>query len=156
MSAILRQPGRRFRPMKEVDLREVMGIEQRAYPYPWTVGIMRGCLRIGYCCWVFESDSNIEAYGVMSVAAGEAHILNLCVRPESQRRGLGTKMLNQLIEVARRHGADTLLLEVRPSNRPALSLYRKTGFHEVGERKHYYPADRGRENALILARSLNL
>jgi ribosomal-protein-alanine N-acetyltransferase len=65
-------------------------------------------------------------------------------------------MLNQLIELARRHGADTLLLEVRPSNGPALSLYRKMGFHEVGERKHYYPADRGRENALILALSLVL
>ena len=156
MSAILKQAGRRFRPMKEVDLREVMGVEQRAYRYPWTVGIMRDCLRVGYCCWVFERDRIIEAYGVMSVAAGEAHILNLCVRPESQRQGLGTRMLNQLIEVARRHGADTLLLEVRPSNRPALSLYRKVGFHEVGERKNYYPADRGRENALILARSLNL
>jgi ribosomal-protein-alanine N-acetyltransferase len=156
MSAILKQPDRRFRPMKELDLKEVMGIEQRAYRYPWTDGIMRDCLRVGYCCWVFERDSMIEAYGVMSVAAGEAHILNLCVRPESQRQGLGTRMLNQLIEVARRHGADTLLLEVRPSNRPALSLYRKAGFHEVGERKHYYPADRGRENALILARSLNI
>ena len=138
MSAILKQPGRRFRPMKEVDLREVMGIEQRAYRYPWTDGIMRDCLRVGYCCWIFERDSMIEAYGVMSVAAGEAHILNLCVRPESQRQGLGTRMLNQLIEVARRHGADTLLLEVRPSNESACRFYLNAGFVELYRRPGYY------------------
>lgn len=154
MSAILKQPGNHFRPVTEADLPEIMAIEERAYRFPWTPGILRDCLRVGYCCWLLEHDGEIQAYGVMSVAAGEAHILNLCVRPESRRRGFGRKILVWLMDIARRHGADTVLLEVRPSNRAAIRLYEQEGFHEVGQRQHYYPAERGRENALILARSL--
>lgn len=155
MSAILEQSGSHFRPMTEADLAVVMDIEQHAYQFPWTPGIFRDCLRVGYCCWVLEHDGNIQAYGVMSIAAGEAHILNLCVRTEMQRQGFGRKVLLRLIDIARRHGADTILLEVRPSNGPAISLYQHEGFHEVGERRHYYPAEKGRENALILARNLD-
>lgn len=154
MSALPEAAGGRFRPMTEADLTQIMEIERRAYPYPWTPGILRDCLRVGYCCWLYEVDAVIHAYGVMSVAAGEAHILNLCVRSESQGQGLGGKMLTQLIALARRHGADTLLLEVRPSNLPALRLYRSQGFNEVGTRKNYYPAEQGREDALILALAL--
>ncbi|MFP5507132.1 MAG: ribosomal protein S18-alanine N-acetyltransferase [Gammaproteobacteria bacterium] len=154
MSALPEAAGGRFRPMTEADLEQIMDIERRAYPYPWTPGILRDCLRVGYCCWLYEAGGAIHAYGVMSVAAGEAHILNLCVRAESQGQGLGAKMLGQLIALARRHGADTLLLEVRPSNLPALRLYRGLGFNEVGTRKNYYPAEDGREDALILALAL--
>lgn len=154
MSAILSSEGGQFRPMFETDLMQIMEIERRAYPYPWTLGILRDCLRVGYNCWLYEHHGVIQAYGVMSVAAGEAHILNLCVRPESQRQGLGAKMLRQLIALARRHSADTLLLEVRPSNTAALRLYARLGFNEVGARKNYYPAERGREDALIFALTL--
>lgn len=147
-------PAGQFRPMTEADLAEIMQIERRAYPYPWTQGILRDCIRVGYTCWLYEVEGTIHAYGVMSVAAGEAHVLNLCVRPESQGQGLGSKMLKQLIALARRHGADTLLLEVRPSNLPAVNLYQTMGFNEVGSRKNYYPAERGREDALIFALAL--
>jgi len=154
MSAILMSAGGKFRPMSEADLPEIMEIERRAYPYPWTIGILRDCLRVGYSCWLYEHNGVIQAYGVMSVAAGEAHVLNLCVRPEAQGNGLGRRMLTQMIALARRHGADTLLLEVRPSNLAALHLYQKMGFNEVGSRKNYYPAEHGREDALIFALSL--
>lgn len=155
MSAILKSTGGQFRPIREDDLPEIMDIERRAYPYPWTQGILRDCIRVGYSCWLYEVESVIHAYGVMSVAAGEAHILNLCVRPESQGQGLGGRMLKQLISLASRQGADTLLLEVRPSNLAALKLYQGLGFNEVGSRKNYYPAEQGREDALILALALN-
>ncbi|MFN2309261.1 MAG: ribosomal protein S18-alanine N-acetyltransferase [Gammaproteobacteria bacterium] len=154
MSAIASDAGGQFRPITEVDLLQIMEIERQAYPYPWTTGILRDCLRVGYSCWLYEADTVIQAYGVMSVAVGEAHVLNLCVRAESQGQGLGGKMLNHLIALARRHGADTLLLEVRPSNLPALRLYQGQGFNEVGVRKDYYPAEQGREDALILALAL--
>lgn len=154
MSAILKSAGGQFRPMTEADIAEIMEIERAAYPFPWTAGILRDCLRVGYNCWVFAIDNVIHGYGVMSVAAGEAHILNLCVRPESQGQGLGRKLLTHIIALARRHGADTLLLEVRPSNLAALKLYQTTGFNEVGVRKNYYPAEQGREDALIFALSL--
>ncbi len=140
--------------MRESDLAAVMRIEVRAYDYPWTYGIFQDCLRYGYCCWVFERDDCVDGYGVMSIAAGEAHILNLCVRPEVRRHGLGRKILNYLVDLARRHDADTVLLEVRPSNRAAVSLYHELGFNEVGTRRNYYPAENGREDAMILAKTL--
>jgi ribosomal-protein-alanine N-acetyltransferase len=154
MSAILRDPGARLRPMTDADVDAVMAIERAAYEFPWTVGILRDCLRVGYSCWVMENGQDIQAYAVMSVGGGEAHILNLCVHPQQQRRGLGRKLLGHLIALARRHAADTLLLEVRPTNRAALALYKQAGFNEVGVRKAYYPARDGREDALILALSL--
>lgn len=154
MSAILKSAGGQFRPMTEADLPEIMEIERAAYPFPWTIGILRDCIRVGYNCWVYEIDNVIHGYGVMSVAAGEAHILNLCVRPASQGQGLGRKLLTHIITLARRHGADTLLLEVRPSNLAALKLYQAMGFNEVGVRRNYYPAEQGREDALIFALTL--
>ena len=154
MSAILKQPALRFRPMQEADLEEIMGIERRCYRYPWTRLIFNDCLRAGYCCWVCERLGMIEGYGVTSVAAGESHLLNLCVRPESQQQGIGRKLLLHLISLARRHNAEMMFLEVRPTNAAARALYESMGFNELGSRREYYPADLGREDALILARVL--
>ena len=154
MSAILANRGAGIRPLTGADLDAIMEIEIRAYDFPWTQGIFRDCLRVGYCCWCYENDEMIQAYGVMSAAAGESHILNLTVRPESQRQGIGSRLLKHFQQLARRHGADTLMLEVRPSNRNAISLYEKLGFNEIGVRRNYYPAAEGREDALLLALSL--
>ena len=140
--------------MQNTDLDQVMEIEQRAYPHPWTRGIFRDCIRVGYGCWLYERQGGVRAYGVMSVAVGEAHILNLTVAPEHQRQGLGRKLLSYFLHLALRHNADTVLLEVRPSNIPAIALYEKMGFNEIGIRKDYYPMQHGREDALVLAKSL--
>lgn len=137
------------------DLDAVMEIESRAYDFPWTEGIFRDCLRVGYCCWCYEIDGLIQGYGVMSVAAGESHILNISVRPESQRQGIGSKLMKHFLQLARRHDADTVMLEVRPSNKLAIKLYEKLGFNEIGVRRNYYPAHQGREDALLLALSLD-
>ncbi|HED19709.1 MAG TPA: ribosomal-protein-alanine N-acetyltransferase [Gammaproteobacteria bacterium] len=154
MSAILADRGTAIRPLTLTDLDAVMEIEVRAYDFPWTQGIFRDCLRVGYCCWVCENDESIQGYGVMSAAAGESHILNLTVRPESQRQGIGSRLLKHFQQLARRHGAETLMLEVRPTNRNAINLYEKLGFNEIGVRRNYYPAENGREDALLLALSL--
>jgi [ribosomal protein S18]-alanine N-acetyltransferase len=154
MSAVLKQPGLRFRPMLEADLPEVLIVEEAAYPFPWTRAVFQDCLRVGYCCWVLERDFYISGYGVMSVAAGESHILNLCIRPEFQGLGMGRVLLDHLLRVARKHHADMAFLEVRPSNAIAKRLYAGAGFDEVGMRRNYYPAHRGREDAIIMARSL--
>ena len=154
MSAVL-EYSFNIRPMDESDLDSVMEVEPHAYDYPWTMGIFHDCLRVGYSCWVLENkNAELEGYGVMSMGAGEAHILNLTVRPESQGQGFGKMLLNHFIETARSYHLDTLLLEVRPSNKAAVALYANSGFNEVGVRRNYYPAGKGREDALIMAFSL--
>ena len=141
-------------PMTAVDLPEVLTIEQRVYEYPWSEGIFRDCLRAGQCCWTIREVGVLVAYGVMSVAAGESHLLNLCVDPDYTRRGCGRGLLDHLQGLALRHRATVMFLEVRPSNREALALYRDNGFAEVGLRRGYYPAAKGREDALVMAREL--
>jgi ribosomal-protein-alanine N-acetyltransferase len=154
MSAILKEPALEFRPMRQEDLAEVIDIECRSYPFPWTQTIFSDCLHAGYSCWVCTRAGIIEGYGIISVAIGESHLLNLCVREESRSCGVGRKMLRHLISIARRHDADILFLEVRVSNLPARKLYENEGFNELGTRRAYYPLDEGREDALILARTL--
>ncbi len=144
-----------LRPMREADLDVVMRIEQAAYPFPWTAGIFRDCLRAGYPMWVQEQDEAIVGYGVLSIAAQEAHVLNLCTAPGSEGRGLGRRMLLALLRIARSHGAQRVFLEVRPSNPRAIALYERNGFNEIGRRPRYYPAaGNGREDAIVMAMEL--
>ncbi|ROR35094.1 ribosomal protein S18-alanine N-acetyltransferase [Inmirania thermothiophila] len=143
-----------LRPLRAADLPAVIAIERAAYAFPWSEGIFRDCLRAGYPGWVYEEGGEIRGYGLMSVTVGECHILNLCVRPQDQGRGIGRLILEHLIDQARRAGADSAFLEVRPSNRVAIRLYRDLGFDTVGVRRDYYPAADGREDALIMARAL--
>ncbi|MCB1744924.1 MAG: ribosomal protein S18-alanine N-acetyltransferase [Gammaproteobacteria bacterium] len=142
-----------LRPMLETDVLNVLKVERAAYQFPWSEGIFRDCLRVGYCCWVLEFDSRIRGFGIMQVVAGEAHILNLCIDPSLHNRGLGRRLLEQLLQLAARHRANTTFLEVRPSNPAARRLYANAGFNEVGTRRGYYPAAHGREDAIIMARA---
>lgn len=143
-----------LRPMREADLDAVMLIEQRAYPYPWTRGIFRDCLRAGYPMWLLERQGVIVGYGVLSIAAGEAHVLNLCTAPGNEGQGLGARMLQTLLKVARGQRAQRVFLEVRPSNPRAIALYERSGFNEIGRRPRYYPARDGREDAIVMALEL--
>lgn len=141
----------KIRRMTEADVDAVMAIERDIYPFPWTEGIFRDCLRAGYGCWIIERDAENHGYCVMMAGGGDAHVLNLCVKPASRGQGLGRNLLAHMIDKARHLAAQTLLLEVRPSNRAAIQLYQSVGFNEIGIRKDYYPAHNGREDALILA-----
>jgi ribosomal-protein-alanine N-acetyltransferase len=143
-----------LRPMRRADLKSVAAIEQIAYEFPWEPATFRDCFNVGYCCWVGEKAGQIVAYGICSVGAGESHVLNLCVAPHIQGNGYGRIMLEKLMEVAKGYRADSMFLEVRPSNRKAISLYQQMGFNEIGTRKDYYPARNGREDALVMARTL--
>lgn len=144
----------RLRKMNVSDLPAVIAIEEKNYGFPWSEGIFKDCFKAGYSCWVSEEMDKILGYSIASFAVGEAHILNLCVDPEEQGLGIGRKMMENLINVARTKKAETVFLEVRPSNLGAIALYEKLGFNEIGIRKDYYPADMGREDALMLALQL--
>jgi ribosomal-protein-alanine N-acetyltransferase len=154
MIAIFEEHGFAMRPMRDTDVPAVTRVELMAYPFPWTEGIFLDCLRVGYCCWVAEQIGEIVGYGVMSVEVGDCHILNLCTHPVVRRRGLGRLLLRRLLAIGRTRNADTAFLEVRGSNRSALSLYATEGFCEVGMRRGYYPAAHGREDAIVMARPL--
>ncbi len=156
MSAVVSIPAPRLRPMQEEDLAAVMVVEHAAYPFPWTLAIFRDCLRVGYVCYVYEGPAGPIGHGIMSVAAGECHLLNICIHPDWQRHGLGRSLVEFLLDIAKRHGAKVALLEVRPSNVAGYMLYTRLGFDEIGLRKNYYPAAKGREDAILLARDLTV
>ena|GEM_PF-316563 len=143
-----------MRPIRGEDIPAVMGVETAAYPHPWTEGIFRDCLRVGYCCWVLMAFEEVVGYGVMSAAVGECHILNVCVHPQTQRQGLGRRILRRLLATGCSRNADTAFLEVRASNHAALGLYSQEDFCEVRRRRGYYPLAAGCEDAVIMARPL--
>jgi len=156
MSAVLDSNRNGFTPMRISDLEEIMEVELSLYDFPWTKSIFADCIQVGYSCWVYIQNYQIQAYCVLSAGAGEAHILTLCVHKSFQGQGLGKLLLEHLIDLAKEHKAEVLLLEVRPSNVAAVYLYDKYGFNEVGTRKGYYPVTSGREDALIMALDLTV
>ncbi|RDH85046.1 MAG: ribosomal-protein-alanine N-acetyltransferase [endosymbiont of Galathealinum brachiosum] len=138
------------------DIPAIMEIENKVYTHPWTVGIFNDCMRVGYNCWVYYEDDELLAYGLVSVAVNEAHILNLCVSPDAQGKGLGKRMLYKLMQLAAERQGNSIFLEVRESNLIAQKLYDQEGFNRIGLRKNYYPSEDGREDALVYAKELNL
>ncbi|MCK5325541.1 MAG: ribosomal protein S18-alanine N-acetyltransferase [Woeseiaceae bacterium] len=148
------EPPATIRPMAHDDLPLVSDIERRSYEFPWSHGVFRDCLLAGYHCVVVDRDARVAGYGILSIAAGEAHILNLCVDPNFRAYGYGERMLDQILLHARSADVREIFLEVRPSNQTALALYRKKGFHLVANRPAYYQAQEGREDAAVLAKKL--
>lgn len=143
-----------LRRLETDDLDRVMAIETRAYPHPWTRGIFSDCLRVGYDCWGLQAGAELAGYAIFNHAAGECHLLNLCIAPEWQSRGLGATLLGHCIRTATAYGCESMFLEVRPSNPAGLRLYQSHGFEVIGERPGYYTAGKGREDAIVMRRNL--
>jgi [ribosomal protein S18]-alanine N-acetyltransferase len=143
-----------IRPMHEFDVPMVVAIERAGYQFPWSEGIFRDCLRVGYICRVIDCGGEMAGYGIMSVGAGEAHVLNVCIREEYRCRGFARKLMLYLLDRARAAGMHEAFLEVRPSNTVASRLYLSLGFEQVGVRRGYYQATVGREDACVLRRIL--
>lgn len=154
MVAVL-EPGIELRPMRRDDLHAVHEVETRSYPFPWTRGVFADCLRVGYCCRVAEFDGGLAGYMILSAGAGEAHLLNLCVAPAMRGTGVARVLLDGALFEARLLRAGRLFLEVRPTNVRAIELYRRNGFRTIGKRPGYYPAEEGREDALVMVRHLD-
>jgi [ribosomal protein S18]-alanine N-acetyltransferase len=146
-------PQMRLRAMTEADLAAVVEIERSVYPYPWTAGIFSDCLRVGYHCTILELDYVLIGYGIIASGAGEAHLLNVCVREEFRNRGFGRALLSSLLGLAAHSGSPVVFLEVRPVNTAAIRLYETMGFRQSGRRQGYYQAPGGREDALVMRRS---
>jgi tRNA threonylcarbamoyl adenosine modification protein TsaD/ribosomal-protein-alanine acetyltransferase len=140
----------RIRPMRETDLARVVAIERACFPTPWSAGmfideLIQGAQRH----WVVvDSAWGILGYAGLMQAENEGHVLNLAVRADARGSGLGSALLGELFEEAARRSLGRLTLEVRPSNAPAIRLYRRAGFTEAGSRPGYY-SDSG-EDGLIM------
>lgn len=144
----------KLRDMRPNDLAEVSDIERRSYDFPWSHGVFRDCLLAGYQCIVLEREGAVAGYAILSVAAGEAHILNICVAPRYRSLGYGGQLLDEILLRARTAAVREIYLEVRPSNTNALALYRKRGFRKIAKRPAYYQAADGREDADVLVKKL--
>jgi ribosomal-protein-alanine N-acetyltransferase len=143
-----------LRTMLHDDVAQVADIERRSYEFPWSHGVFRDCLLAGYHCIVIEREDRAVGYSILSIAAGEAHILNLCVDPKFRQLGYGEGLLEEILERAENAEVREVFLEVRPSNSKAIALYNKKGFRQVASRPAYYQAREGREDAAVLAKRL--
>lgn len=142
-----------LREMNLADVDEVTRIEQSVHAHPWTRGNFIDALNSDCVCKVYEEGA-LLGYAVLMPAVDEAQLLNISIAPEHQRKGLGRKLLSEIMQIARAKNMRRVLLEVRPSNVAALSLYRAAGFHEIGLRRGYYSADNSngnvREDAIVM------
>lgn len=153
MSAVLKDVPR-LTVMVESDLDAVLAIEEAVYSHPWTRGNFADSLRAAYTCRTWRLGAELLGYFVLLAAAGEAHLLNLSITAAHQRRGHGSALLREALRLARAQAAQRIFLEVRPSNHAGLSLYEKFGFTRIARRRGYYPAQGGREDALVLGCAL--
>jgi ribosomal-protein-alanine N-acetyltransferase len=145
----------RYRRMTAADIDAVVAIEDAAYPHPWTLGNFADSITAGYHCWIVECAGEMAGYTVVMIAAGEAHLLNLSVSAQWQRRGIGRELLNFVLKLARDYGAKMIYLEVRPSNAAAVALYASAGFAGIALRRSYYPAGDTREDAVVMQLELD-
>lgn len=138
--------------MQQGDLEQVLALERRVYPHPWSLGNFTDSLASGYQCqMVRDADGKLLGYFLLMLGYEDAELLNVAVDGAMQGQGLGRWLLDQVVACARTHGMVSVLLEVRPSNVRALALYRRYGFEEINRRKAYYPAADGqREDAITM------
>jgi ribosomal-protein-alanine N-acetyltransferase len=140
-----------YAPMTAADLDEVYALELTVYPHPWSRGNFADSLNAGYHAWVLRDKGELAGYFLLMAAVDEAHLLNVSVAANRQGQGLGLYLLDKVAACARGLGAESVLLEVRPSNLRALKIYLRYGFVEIGRRKAYYPAHNGqREDAIVM------
>ena len=143
-----------LRDMTEADLDLVLRIERGVHAHPWTLGNFSDALRSRYQCKVYECEGIIFGYAVLMLAVDECELLDIAIDARYQRLGLGYKLLEEMMVLARRHDMQRMVLEVRASNTAAINLYRRAGFDDIGLRRDYYPAENGREDAILMGREL--
>jgi [ribosomal protein S18]-alanine N-acetyltransferase len=152
MSAVLKSLEARLEPLDSSRLHQVLQVEQRAYPHPWTRGNFLDALKSGYHARALLAGEELLGYYVAMQGVDEVHLLNITVSPDVQRQGWGRVMLDALALWARGQGAQWLWLEVRASNSRAMAIYEAHGYRRIGLRKNYYPAAHAqREDAVVMS-----
>ncbi|HSG47720.1 MAG TPA: ribosomal protein S18-alanine N-acetyltransferase [Longimicrobiales bacterium] len=138
-----------IRRMQAGDVAAVAELEAQSFSSPWHPSTFLRLLdRPGAELWVLEEGGEVLAYAVLWCILDQAELANIAVRPEARGRGVGSALLDHILEVARERSVQSVFLEVRESNHVARELYARRGFVEVGVRRGYY--DVPREDARVL------
>ena len=132
----------------------LLEIEEESNPYPWTELNFKDCLERGYYSLALEEEGLFVGFAIMAISTEESHLLNIGIKKEKRRLGLGEKLLKKMIIAAEVMGSKKIILEVRISNKSAYKLYEKLGFEEIGTRQNYYRLPEGREDAFVMSKSL--
>ncbi len=136
------------------DVVSIGEIERRNYAVPWTDGIFRDCIKAGYKGFLLKDDGHLLGYAMLQIGYKESHVLNLCIDSPYQGLGYARLLLSHMESVSLAERAETMFLEVRPSNPRARALYEANGFNEINVRKDYYDTPTGREDAVVMAKTL--
>jgi len=146
-----------LRKMTENDLDDVARIEKQSTVFPWTHKHFEDCLKAGHQAWVLcDRQKSIISFVIVQKVVDELHLLNICVQRQHQGQGLGKRMLEHIIDYAQQLESVLIVLEVRRSNTKAQSLYIQAGFNEMSVRQNYYPAEEGREDAILMGLDIGL
>lgn len=139
-----------IRTMRENDLDQILELEHKCFTLPWTKEAFYNELHHNQFAtyFVLEEDEKIVGYCGTWIVIDEAHITNIAVLPEYRGKGLGEKLLKNMIDHCKEKGIETMTLEVRVSNIAAQSLYKKFGFQEGAMRKNYYSDNQ--EDAIVM------
>ena len=143
-----------YRYMTESDIETVLEIENLSNPFPWTKQNFMDCLKRDYYCLIQTHSDEVSGFAIQSIALDEAHLLNIGVNSEKRRQGLGSDLLEKIIYASEAMGSRKIFLEVRVSNVAATNLYLDFGFKQIGIRKDYYRLPEGKEDALLMSKSL--
>ena len=146
--------------ISRADIEPILKIEQRSFRSPWGRISFESELSCQNAChYAVRSDEQMSgrqviAYIFLRLIDDELHILKMAVTPKWRRLGIATWLLNQCVIMGAQRNAESIYLEVRPSNTPAIELYQKLGFTEIGRRPNYYP--NSLEDALIMMKKLKI
>ena len=138
----------------EEDIDIVLDIERQSNPFPWTIKNFKDCIEQGYYSLVLKEAKQVIGFAILSVSTEESHLLNIGLTSLRRGQGLGRELLEKMIMAAEVMGSKKIFLEVRVSNIIAIDLYKASGFKEIGLRKNYYRIKDGREDAILMSKSL--
>ena len=145
------------RKMRLSDVDDVHAIEVLANRFPWRRNHFKDSLDAHHGAWVYcDTAQTIIAYAIVQQVLDESHLLNICVHPEWQGRGYGHEVMQHVIEQAQARQSQLMVLEVRATNKRAQYLYEQHGFNAMTIRKNYYPAEQGRDDAVLMGLDLSL
>jgi ribosomal-protein-alanine N-acetyltransferase len=149
-----------FNAVDESAIEQLMAIETACHSHPWTLKTMSSCMGGRYFNLAAFDKNTLVGFYIGEKAGPDFTLMDICVTPSQQGKGIARRLLSQFIEYGEQQNAENLFLEVRESNTRAIALYERAGFIEMSVRKNYYPSDNpaknGFEDAILMGMALSL